>query len=60
MIGVFCGSDVPGPVRTHTNTMVVRFHSDNHDAGTGFSATYQEHDGILEFYCFNLFPSEFL
>ena len=60
MIGFFCGSDMPEPVRTRTNTMVVRFHSDNSVGGSGFSATYQEHDGILEFYCFYLFSHEFL
>ncbi|XP_007562022.2 ovochymase-2 [Poecilia formosa] len=40
LVGKFCGGTVPNPVESTSNTMVVRFKSDNSLTSKGFQATF--------------------
>ena len=37
-----CGSSIPGPFTSTGSSMVVKFHSDHINTGTGFSAVWTE------------------
>ncbi|NXO00088.1 OVCH2 protein, partial [Rhinopomastus cyanomelas] len=41
LVGKFCGGDLPFPVLIGSNSIRLRFVSDNKDNGTGFSMTYK-------------------
>jgi len=36
-----CGSDIPSPIRSHTNTAVIVFHSDHSETFRGFNITWE-------------------
>merc|ERR1712179_422813 len=36
-----CGSDIPSPIRSHTNTAVIVFHSDHSETFRGFKVTWE-------------------
>ena len=38
----YCGSSIPGPFTSTGSSMVVRFHSDDSNTRTGFSAVWTE------------------
>ena len=38
----FCGNKIPGPFTSSGDTITVKFHSDNFDQRTGFSADWTE------------------
>lgn len=42
LIGVFCGTTIPEPVRSTGNSMRIEWQSDFSVSGRGFSATYEE------------------
>lgn len=39
--GKFCGGDLPLPILVGSNSIKLKFVSDNKDYGTGFSMTYK-------------------
>ena len=36
-----CGSDIPTPIRSHTSTVVIVFHSDHSETFRGFNITWE-------------------
>ncbi|NXL43963.1 OVCH2 protein, partial [Podilymbus podiceps] len=41
LVGKFCGGDLPSPILIGSNSIKLKFVSDNKDYGTGFSMTYK-------------------
>ncbi|KAF1676777.1 OVCH2 protein, partial [Pygoscelis papua] len=41
LVGKFCGGDLPLPILVGSNSITLKFVSDNKDYGTGFSMTYK-------------------
>ncbi|NXW21502.1 OVCH2 protein, partial [Circaetus pectoralis] len=41
LVGKFCGGDLPSPILIGSNSIRLKFVSDNKDYGTGFSMTYK-------------------
>ncbi|NWW42849.1 OVCH2 protein, partial [Pedionomus torquatus] len=41
LVGKFCGGDLPLPILVGSNSVMLKFVSDNKDYGTGFSMTYR-------------------
>ncbi|XP_070768774.1 ovochymase-2 [Enoplosus armatus] len=46
-LGKFCGGTMPKPVESSSNTMAVRFKSDNRLTSKGFKATYTIHPPVV-------------
>ncbi|NXL55425.1 OVCH2 protein, partial [Chordeiles acutipennis] len=58
LVGKFCGEDLPLPILIGSNSIRLKFVSDNKDYGTGFSMTYKAltPDILPGNFCFPGFP----
>nr|VZI14713.1 unnamed protein product [Spirometra erinaceieuropaei] len=48
LLGKYCGSDIPAPINSTSNTMTVRFISDRSHQEKGFAATFKKGSHSLE------------
>ena len=49
-----CGSDIPTPIRSHTSTAVIVFHSDHSETFRGFNITWESRKSGFDLICIEM------